>query len=228
MFSAPTFGQGTDMANDPAPRSADLVGVFDPDRLPAVRAALAGLGLPDRQVHVEAGDDHRTSLRAEQVEEVNRSMVISPAGITATKEPAKAMTWTMPVAGVVGAIVGALLALIPVDGIALGTRLFWYALIGAAATTTITFVVTSAMAVKDPFEVGAAQRGVVVRVEGDDPAVRAALVELRPIRLDLVAADGTVEGTIHTAEDDEPGGAIEELARNVDREAAADPVDRHR
>jgi hypothetical protein len=228
MFSARAFGQGTDMANDPASRPDDLVGVFDPDRVPDVRAALARLGLRGGQVHVDERPDHRASLRAEQVEEVNRAMVVSPAGITATKEPAKAMAWTMPAAGVAGAVVGALLALIPVDGIAFGPRLFWYALIGALAVTTIAFVVTSAMAVKDPFEVGAAQRGVVVRVEDGDPAVRAALVALRPIRLDLVAPDGSIVDTIHTDEEDEPGGAIEELARNVEREAAADPADRHR
>lgn len=214
------------MANDTLP--TDVIGVYAHDRVATVRDELAALGVPDDHIHVEEDRDLRASLRAEQVEEVDHAIGTAPSTVALPEEPTKAMGWTLPVAAAVGAVLGALVALIPTDAMTLGTRLFWFCLIGVAACTTIAFVVTSAMAAKDPFVAGGAQRGIVLRIEEPSRQVTDRLAALHPIRLDLVAADGTVVRTLRTEEDDEPGGALEELARNVEREREASPTDRHR
>jgi len=208
--------------------AVDLVGAFAPERVGAVRAALAELGVEDERIHVSEDDDERTSLRAEQVEEVNRSVVAPQAGVAIPKEAAKSLGWTLPTAGGLGAAAGALVALIPLGSMDLTTRLIWFAVIGVVAGTVVAFVVTGAMATKDPFVSGAAQRGVVVRVQGADDRIAERLARLRPIRLDLVTVDGDVLRRLRTEEDDRPGGAIEELADNVERERQVRPTQRHR
>lgn len=125
-------------------------------------------------------------------------------------------------------LLGSLLALIPIGSTNYGTRLIWFGLLGIAAGAIVSFVVTGAMASKDPYVAGDAQRGLVVRVDDASPDVCERLAALHPVRFDLVDPNGVVLEVIVDEEDERPGGALEQLKRNVDREAQASPTERHR
>lgn len=205
-----------------------LLAVFPHERLPEVDGMIDGLGVPRHLVHVGTEEDERASLRAEQNEEARESVVSPQAGVVLTKEPAKALTLTLPLVALAGVLIAVPFAFIEVDGLSFWSRVVWYAIAGAASTTTIAFIVTAAMAAKDPFEPGAAQRGVVVRVDDVRPEVERALSGVGPLRIDRLDEDGAVLSTVVTEEDLDDGGIIEEVEENVQREQDASPTERHR
>jgi hypothetical protein len=213
---------------DPNPVPVALLAVFRPNQLDEVRTLVERWDVPPGHVHIGEENDERASLMAEQQQEMRDSFTSPQAGVALPKQTVKALSLTIPLASLVGAIVLLPFAFIPVSGMSFAVRLFWCAVVGATAGGTLAFIVTSAMAAKDPFEPSAAQRGVVVRVDDVRPAVEEALRKAAPIRLDQVDQDGNVLKTVVTEEDRTPGGIIEEVGRNVEREQNVRPVDRHR
>jgi hypothetical protein len=214
---------------EPVPTASDvLVAVFAPEQIEVVRRELEHQGLPPEAIHVGDEADERWSLRAEQTEETDRSLVAPHAGAILPKEAAKAVSLTIPIGAAIGALVILPFALFDIGGLSIWLRLFWAAVVGATLGGTIGYIVGAAMASKDPLEPGAAQRGTVVRVDGATPAIEAALAELAPIRIDRFGPDGVVRGVVTTEEDRQPGGIAEEVAANVQREVDADPADRTR
>lgn len=205
-----------------------LVAVFAPDQVEPVRQELDRQGCPAEAVHVGDDDDLRWSLRAEQTEETDRSLVAPPAGLVMTKEATKAASIAVPVGALVGAVLLLPFAVIEAGDLQIWLRLLWCAIVGATLGGTVGYLAGTAMAAKDSFEPNAAQRGVVVRVDRPTPAIEAALVALAPIRIDRFDRDGVVLGVVATEEDRQPGGIVEEVAANVAREAGATPTDRHR
>src|SRR5699024_8212487 len=117
----------------------------------------------NESIRTDVPDDERQALRAEQDEETRRSFVSPQMGLALPKET-KSLMWTLPVAAVLGALILMPFAFIEVGGMTFGTRLFWFAILGAAAFLTAAFIITTAMSTKDPFQPGAAQRGVVLRI----------------------------------------------------------------
>jgi hypothetical protein len=214
---------------DPEPTVSDvLVAVFAPEQVDLVRRELERQGCPADAVHVGDEADERWSLRAEQTEETDRSLMAPHAGAILPKEAAKAVSLAIPMGAAIGALVILPFALIDIGGLSIWLRLFWAAVVGATLGGTVGYLVGAAMASKDPLEPGAAQRGTVVRVDGATPAVAAALAELAPIRIDRFGPDGVVRDVVATEEDRQPGGIAEEVAANVQREVDADPADRTR
>lgn len=218
------------MADRPedAPTAPVVLAVFAPDQIEAVRRELDRHGCPPGSVRIDDESDVRWSLRAEQTEETDRSLVAPHAGVIMPKEATKAAGIAVPVAAAIGAIACLPFAAIGMGDLNLGLRLFWCAVVGATLGGTVGYIVGTAMASKDQDEPNAAQRGVVVRVDRPSPEVDAALVALAPIRIDAFDAEGVVQARVATEEDRQPGGIVEEVAANVERELEVDPSERHR
>ena len=205
-----------------------VVAVFEPDQVDTVRQELLRQGCPPGAIHVGDDADLRWSLRAEQTEETDRSLMAPHAGAIIPKESTKAAAIAIPVAAAIGAAICLPFAAFQMGDLNVWLRLFWCAVTGAALGGIVGYIVGTAMASKDQDEPGAAQRGVVVRVDRPSPAVDAALVALEPIRVDAFDADGVVQSRLATEEDRRSGGVVEEVAANVERELEADPSERHR
>ncbi|MEZ5179432.1 MAG: hypothetical protein R2746_14465 [Acidimicrobiales bacterium] len=204
-----------------------VVAVFEPDQVDAVRQELLRQGCPPGAIHVGDDADLRWSLR--RADRGDRSLADGPhAGAIIPKESTKAAAIAIPVAAAIGAAICLPFAAFQMGDLNVWLRLFWCAVTGAALGGTIGYIVGTAMASKDQDEPGAAQRGVVVRVDRPSPAVDAALVALEPIRVDAFDADGVVQSRLATEEDRRSGGVVEEVAANVERELEADPSERHR
>jgi hypothetical protein len=182
---------------DPESTASDvLVAVFAPEQVDLVRRELERQGCPADAVHVGDEADERWSLRAEQTEETDRSLMAPHAGAVLPKEAAKAVSLAIPIGAAIGALVILPFALIDIGGLSIWLRLFWAAVVGATLGAT--------------------------------PAVAAALADLAPIRIDRFGPDGVVRDVVATEEDRQPGGIVEEVAANVQREADADPTERTR
>jgi hypothetical protein len=214
---------------DPEPRDFEsLVAVFAPEQVDVVRQELERHGWPAEAVHVGQEDDERWSLRAEQTEETDRSLVAPHAGAIMPKESTKAVGIAIPIGAAIGALLALPFAVIEAGDLNVWLRLFWCGIVGATLGGTVAYIVGASMAAKDSFEPSAAQRGTVIRIDRPTPAIEDALVRLAPIRIDRFDGDGVVLSHVTTEEDRQPGGIVEEVAANVEREIEADPVDRHR
>lgn len=219
------------MAEPAASDSPDgdvLVAVYAPDQVQLVRQELLRQGCPPGAVRIGDDDAERWSLRAEQTEETDRSLMAPHAGAILPKEATKAASIAIPIGAAIGAVALLPFAVIEAGDLNLGLRLLWCAIVGATLGGTVGYLVGTAMAAKDPMQPNAAQRGVVVRVDQVTPAVQATLVRLAPIRIDRFDPDGVVLGIVATEEERQPGGIVEEVAANVRHETQADPVDRRR
>lgn len=218
----------SDQHEPAAPSSDVLVAVFAPDQVDVVREELERQGCPPDAVHIGDDADERWSLRAEQTEETDRSLIAPHVGAILPKEAGKAVALAIPIGAAIGAVLIMPFAFIDVDGLGFGLRLFWAAVVGATLGGTVGYIVGASMASKDPLEPGAAQRGTVVRVDRATPELEAALAGLAPIRIDRFGPDGVVRELVTTEEDRQPGGIVEEVAANVQREVDAEPSERTR
>ncbi|HYI61706.1 MAG TPA: hypothetical protein VEW93_07865 [Acidimicrobiales bacterium] len=215
------------MSDQQTPAHA-LLGVYAPDRVPDLRRRLAHVGVRDQEIRTDAGQDERTSLRAEMREEATESMVMPQAGILYSKEATKATSLLGPILTAIGVVVALPVAVLLPDDIPLWLRLLICALCGGAVGGTIAVIVLPAMAVKNQDVPSAAQRGQVVRVSRWAPEVEAVMVEAEPLRLDRLGADGEPIGPVITEEASSEGGIAEELGRNFARERDVEPRRRSR
>lgn len=204
-----------------------LLAVYPDATWPSVAERLAAIDVDPERVRVDDPEDARLALRAEQVEEATSAVFSPQVGVLLPKEAGKASGVAVPVGAAVGALVLLPFALVPMGSLDVWVRALWLAIIGAAAGGTIAAIVAPAVAAKDAFAASLLERGTVVRVDDDRPELRAALAELQPIRLDVVAADGSVE-RLTTEEDRREGGVLEETIETIRHEAAAPPDERHR
>lgn len=86
----------------------------------------------------------------------------------------------------------------------------------ATAGATVGLIAGPSLSSKSPSEPVAAQRGAVVRVDEDSPAVAGAMAEQDPIRVDEIrSADGVRVATVTTEEDRSGDGTAQQMARNV-------------
>ena len=80
---------------DDTPTAPVLVAVFAPDQIEVVRRELDRHGCPPRSVRIGHEADERWSLRAEQTEETDRSLMAPHAGAILPEEATKAVSIAM-------------------------------------------------------------------------------------------------------------------------------------
>jgi hypothetical protein len=204
-----------------------LLAVYPDAVWPDVAERLAEVDVDPAQVRVDDPGDARLALRAEQVEEASSAVFSPQVGILLPKEAGKATGLVVPIGAILGAVLVLPFSFVPMGSLDLWVRALWLAVIGAAAGATIAAIVAPALAAKDAFAASLLERGTVVRIDDDRPELRSALADLRPIRLDAVASDGSIE-RLTTEEDPQDGGVLEETVDTVRRETSAPPHERHR
>jgi hypothetical protein len=179
-------------------------------------------------VRLDDPRDERRSLMAEQHQEMEDSFVSPQGGALFPKEATKATAVVGPVITAIGAVLGLPLAIFFPESMPLWARLLTAAVCGALGGGTIAVLVIPAMSVRNPQEVSAADRGVLLAVDRWSPEIEHAMAAGRPIRLDRLDEHGNTMGAVTTEEDQTPGGIVEELGRNFARERDADPEHRTR
>jgi apolipoprotein N-acyltransferase len=165
-------------------------------------------------VRLDAESDEVLSLRAEMHEELTQAWIVPTAAFVATKEGAKGMGMVGAIAIVIALAIAIPLAFVDF-GSTLGVRLIVFSLVAVALGGTIGFVAGAGMGSKRPAEPMAAHSGVVLRVDQDSRALRDALADEEPIRVDEVTHDDVPLDTILTEEQAHDDGTVEEVAANL-------------
>jgi hypothetical protein len=185
------------------------VGVFqDEEQAQRVAEAVKRNG---GEVRVGDADDAVDSLRAEMQDEMQNSFVSPQAALIVNKEQGKGLLVVCGALTVLGAIIGALVGLIPMAHLPLVTRVLIGALVCATAGATIGFVVGPGLASRGPRDAMAAEQGVTVSANSS-PSVTKAMSDSDPIRIDLIDAESRATETAVTEEDEGGGGVFEDLA----------------
>jgi hypothetical protein len=147
-------------------------------------------------------------------EELTQAWIVPTAGVVATKESAKGTLYLGTIAALVALVIAVPLAFVDY-GSTLGVRLVTHVVIALIFGGLVGFIAGGARNAKPPTEMLAAQRGTVLRVGQDTPAVREALTSLEPIRVDEVGGDGTPLDTVVTDGDTEDIGVAQEMPANL-------------
>jgi hypothetical protein len=193
----------------------ELVVVYDSPQLAShARQRLLRMGVPDDEVTIGEETDEIASLRAEMHDELTNAWVVPNAAFVAPKEGIKGLWLVGGLASLFGVALAAPLAFIDF-GSTFGVRLLVFVVLGLAAGATVGLVAGPSLGAKRPGELMAAHRGTVLRVQEDNPDIRAALTSLEPIRLDEVASDDTPLDTVVTEKSFEEEGAAEETVANL-------------
>jgi len=161
---------------------------------------LEELGVAAGSIRIDAETDRTAALRAEMREELTQAWIVPTAGVVATKESAKGTLYVGTIASVVALVIAVPLAFVDY-GSTLGVRLVTHVVIALIFGGLVGFITGGTRGAKPPNELPAAQRGTVLRVDQDTPAIREALASLEPIRLDEVGAEGTPLDTVVTEGD---------------------------
>jgi hypothetical protein len=213
----------TDPGFVPATERGLLAVYSSPEEARAAADRVEALGVRPESIRIAEKADEVASLRAEMREELTKSWFMPTAGVMATKESAKGALLVGTVATLIGLAVAVPLAFIDY-GATLGVRLVLSMVLAGIFGGLIGFIFGGARAAKTPNELLAAQRGVVVRVDRNTPAIREALVSLGPIRLDEIAHDGTPLETVVTEDELSEEGVTEHVVSNLRGEGYR-PVD---
>ncbi|MGQ0743776.1 MAG: hypothetical protein ACT4OS_05475 [Acidimicrobiales bacterium] len=225
--TAPSSTAGNSSAANSSAGNADLLGVFaDQQAVADVVRLVRALGVDPSSIRVETepvgsgkgveshGQDHVAALRSEMREEMDRSLMAPQAGLMMTKRSVKGVLAVSPVAMVIGALVTVPFAFIPGWGpLSLGARILVAALVGVAAGATVGFIVGAGEAEKGATDRLASEHGSTVRVSGATAAIEEIMKSANPLRLDLVAADGTPIRSLYSRAEDAQGGVVEDLRR---------------
>ncbi len=191
-------------------RPRQLLAVY-PDRATAQAVLDEVQRLPGEDGRVGDAQDYVDSLRGEMHQEISDSYFAPQAALIVTKEATKSLTIVLPIATLIGAIIGLPFAAIGFGGLGVAARLAICALIGAVGGATCGFIIGAGLGVKGPEEQAAAQRGVTVRAWPDHPRVREVMSKRHPLRLDVVDDAGRPLETIRTEEQDDDDGALERV-----------------
>ena len=183
------------------------------------QARVAGRRLEELGVRPEAIDigeetDEIVSLRAEMHEELTQAWIVPAAGFAATKEGVKGTLYLGTIAALMALVIAVPLAFVDY-GATLGVRLVTHIVLALFFGGLIGFIAGGARNAKAPNELMAAQRGTVLRVHQDTPAIREALAALEPIRLDEVGGDDTPLDTIVTEDEQNDTGVVQEMPANL-------------
>jgi hypothetical protein len=183
------------------------------------QARAAGRRLEELGVRPEAIDigdesDEIVALRAEMREELTQAWIVPAAAFAATKESMKGTLFLGTIATLIALIVAVPLAFVDYGG-TLGVRLVTHVVIALFFGGLIGFIVGGARNAKAPNELMAAQRGTVLRVHQDTPAIREALVALEPIRIDEIGRDDTPLDTVVTEDERDDTGVVQEMPANL-------------
>jgi hypothetical protein len=184
---------------------------------------LQELGVPSGSIRIGEDTDAIASLRAEMREELTQAWLMPTAGVVATEESAKGTLYLGAIATLLALVIGVPPAFVDY-GSTLAVRLVTHVVIAFIFGGLVGFIAGGARNAKPPNELLAAQRGTVLRVGQDTPAVRDALAALEPLRLDEVGADGTPLDTVITEGATDDVGAVQEMPANLHGEGYH-PVD---
>lgn len=206
---------------DPAqPRLGNAVAVFaDHQIADDVVLALVHHGVPLEAVQVDAPVADVASLQAEMREETERSFT-GPGFPPVTREMVRGAGFAVVIGAVIAAVLAAPFAIIDF-GPVWWVRLIIVCLIGMVGGGTIGFIAGGGIMAKGPASAAAAQRGVVVSVEGPNPDVIEFLKRRRPIRLDLVSPAGAPLGTVVTEDDYTRKGMTQRVGERLQQDPGA-------
>jgi hypothetical protein len=188
-----------------APARHDAVAVYPSEHdARAAADAVARAGIAPRRVSVDDTQARRASLRSEMRDEIEGAVMAPQASVALTREMVSGVTVAVPVAALAGAVVGLPFGFMTIGGLDLWARLLLAAGIGGFCGSVVGVIVGAAVGASGPAEPMAAERGVTVRVRDADDDVLRLLAERDPIRLDVVAPDGSPEVSTHTPAPDAP------------------------
>lgn len=181
----------------------EVVAVFRDERS-ARAAADAATDALRGTARVGEERDEVTSLKAEMREEMQHTAAGAGNVGPFTKEMTKGIAVGVPLATVIGAVLAAPLAFIPLMSIGFGLRLVIAVLVGATAGATVGFM-AGGFAAKGPAVQLAAERGITVAIDVRTPEEIELVTEVMqrhsPIRIDLTTAEGNAVSTLATEED---------------------------
>jgi hypothetical protein len=193
----------------------ELVAVFaDRARAESVAERARSLGVADDAVHVQRREDEVASLRGEMREELERSWFSPQGGILLTKRAIKGIFAVSPFTIAAGVLLALPLAFLPWGSpLPLWSRIVLTSVIGAAAGAVVGFIIGGGEAEKGADAPLAAEQGITVRIADARPELQRALVEAEPIRLDIVAPDGTPLRSVTSESERNDEGVVEDLQR---------------
>ena len=198
------------MAQPTRPPDHELLVVFR-NAASAQRAQdeLEAAGVPGGVIGVGDQHDQLLALRAEMRDEADSS--ITPL----TNDAARGFVAVTIVFAVIGAVVAAPFAFIDF-GLTFGGRVILLVGVGVAFGVTVGIVVGPALAAKRPAEPSAVDRGVVMHVGMDTPAIRDLLARFDPIRIDRIDHGLLPRGTIRTQGPSSVADTVHELRQGFD------------
>jgi hypothetical protein len=167
---------------------------------------LHAAGVPGGVIGVGEQHDQLLALRAEMRDELAES---------STNEAARGFVAVAIVFAVIGAVVAAPFAVIDF-GLTFWGRVILLVGVGVAFGVTVGVIVGPALAAKRPAAPSAVDRGVVMHVGIDTPAIRDLLDRFDPIRIDRIDHGLLPRGTIRTAEGPSVAETVEELRQGFD------------
>ena len=176
---------------------------------------LEAAGVPGRVIGVGEQHDQQLALRAEMREELAESWMMPQLGIALTKEAARGCLAVTIVLAVVGAVVAAPFAFIDF-GLTFWGRVILLVGTGVAFGVTVGIIVGPALASKRPGEPAAVDRGVVMHVGIDTPAIRDLLGRFDPIRIDRIDDAVLPRSTIRTEGRSSVADTVEELRQGFE------------
>jgi hypothetical protein len=189
-----------------------LVGVYDSEVVARAAARAAErAGADPADIRIDEDLDRVVSLEGEMREEMDKT-IAGPGNVGPfTKEMTKGMSIGIIVGGAIGILLSLPFAAIDF-GMGVWARFVVVAAIGLFVGATAGWIIGGAFAARRPEDALAAERGVTLSAP-DLPAVEEALSRTRPIRLDVVSADGNPVRNVTTR-------PPEHIMRKIGRNAA--------
>lgn len=185
-----------------------IVAVF-PDEAAAERAAAEARNRGGRNVAVNDPNDDVKALMGEMREETSESWA-GPSVGPLTPEMARHIPGPTAAAALIGAVLALPLAFIVGGNVSLIARLILAAVCGAIAGGTIGFLAGGYLGARRRAVLDMAEeRGVVVGIQGGNPAAERALAEAGAMRIDRLLGTRPVD-TVESHEDRMPSETVKD------------------
>jgi hypothetical protein len=213
------------VTTSPHPDTHELLVVFaGHDQADAAERRLEEAGVPRRVIDVDREEDVLLSLHAEMREELAESWMLPHAGLAMTREGARGFVGVTILCCVIAVVVAVPFAFIDF-GLTFWTRLLLLGLIALACGGAIGLIVGPALATKGADEPAAADRGVVMHIRADTPAVRQILADVKPIRVDKVTGGVIPRGTVQTEAEHPVRGTVDDVRAGIEGDDFERPTD---